>query len=44
MECYKDFAQIYDELIKGDINYKKWSNAYWTYVINIILNKRIMLI
>ncbi|KAJ52756.1 ubiquinone/menaquinone biosynthesis C-methylase UbiE [Clostridium tetanomorphum] len=27
MECYKDFAQIYDELIKGDINYKKWSNA-----------------
>jgi ubiquinone/menaquinone biosynthesis C-methylase UbiE len=25
MECYKDFAHIYDELISGDVNYKLWS-------------------
>lgn len=27
MECYKDFAHIYDELIKGDIDYGKWANT-----------------
>lgn len=26
MECYKDFAQIYDDLIKEDIDYYSWSN------------------
>ncbi|CDI50479.1 class I SAM-dependent DNA methyltransferase [Clostridium tetani] len=26
MECYKDFAQIYDNLIKEDIDYHSWSN------------------
>ena len=25
MSCYKEFAQIYDELIRPDIDYKKWS-------------------
>ncbi|WP_027626864.1 class I SAM-dependent DNA methyltransferase [Clostridium lundense] len=27
MECYKDFAHIYDELIKGDIDYAKWAST-----------------
>ena len=27
MDCYKDFAHIYDELIKGDIDYKKWADT-----------------
>lgn len=31
MECYKQFAHIYDELINGDVNYKKWSKT----IINI---------
>lgn len=31
MNCYKEFAHIYDDLINDDINYKKWSNA----IINI---------
>ncbi|MDP4178184.1 MAG: class I SAM-dependent methyltransferase [Bacillota bacterium] len=26
MDTYKQFAQIYDELINEDINYEKWSN------------------
>lgn len=26
MECYNDFASIYDELISEDIDYEKWSN------------------
>ncbi|WP_373899671.1 class I SAM-dependent methyltransferase [Haloimpatiens sp. FM7315] len=26
MDCYKNFAHIYDELINVDINYKKWSD------------------
>ncbi|GAA0114550.1 class I SAM-dependent DNA methyltransferase [Clostridium senegalense] len=25
MSCYKDFATIYDELIYGDVDYKKWA-------------------
>ena len=25
MECYKEFAYIYDELINSDINYKAWA-------------------
>ncbi|WP_026884461.1 class I SAM-dependent DNA methyltransferase [Clostridium akagii] len=27
MECYKDFAHIYDELIQGDVDYKTWGNV-----------------
>lgn len=27
MECYKDFAHIYDELIQGDIDYKAFANS-----------------
>lgn len=27
MNCYKNFAHIYDELINGDVNYKKWANT-----------------
>ena len=34
MECYEQFAYIYDELINGDIDYKKWSE-----VIIEIINK-----
>ncbi len=26
MECYNDFANIYDELINEDINYKNWAD------------------
>lgn len=26
MECYKEFAHIYDNLIKGDVDYFKWAN------------------
>lgn len=26
MNCYKNFAHIYDELIHGDVDYKKWAN------------------
>lgn len=26
MECYKEFAHIYDNLIKGDVDYLKWAN------------------
>jgi len=26
MDCYKEFANIYDELINSDINYKSWSS------------------
>lgn len=26
MDCYKNFAHIYDELIKEDVNYEKWCN------------------
>jgi len=25
MNCYKEFAKVYDELIRPDIDYKKWS-------------------
>lgn len=25
MDCYKEFAHIYDKLIYGDVDYKKWS-------------------
>jgi len=25
MSCYKEFAKVYDELIRPDIDYKKWS-------------------
>lgn len=27
MDCYKEFANIYDELINGDINYDKWEDT-----------------
>lgn len=27
MDCYKDFAQIYDELINSDIDYKTWASS-----------------
>lgn len=27
MECYNDFAVIYDELISEDINYEQWSSS-----------------
>lgn len=27
MNCYKNFAHVYDELINGDVNYKKWSDT-----------------
>jgi ubiquinone/menaquinone biosynthesis C-methylase UbiE len=27
MECYKDFAKVYDKLIYGDVDYKEWSNC-----------------
>lgn len=27
MECYKDFAHIYDELIQGDFDYKAWAKV-----------------
>lgn len=26
MDCYKEFAHIYDKLLYGDIDYKAWSN------------------
>ncbi|KOA20218.1 dTDP-3-amino-3,4,6-trideoxy-alpha-D-glucopyranose [Clostridium homopropionicum DSM 5847] len=31
MDCYKEFAHIYDKLLYGDIDYKAWSNK----IINI---------
>ena len=31
MECYKEFAKIYDKLIYGDVNYENWAN----YIIKI---------
>lgn len=27
MECYKEFAKIYDKLIYGDVDYEKWANS-----------------
>ncbi len=27
MDCYKDFAHIYDELIQGDVDYKAWGKV-----------------
>jgi SAM-dependent methyltransferase len=27
MDCYKEFAHIYDELINKDIDYEKWANT-----------------
>ncbi|WP_010235751.1 class I SAM-dependent DNA methyltransferase [Clostridium arbusti] len=27
MNCYKDFAHVYDELINGDVDYKKWGDV-----------------
>lgn len=27
MDCYKEFAHIYDELINNDIDYEKWSDV-----------------
>lgn len=27
MDCYKNFAHVYDELIHGDVDYKKWGNT-----------------
>lgn len=27
MDCYKDFAQIYDELVNTDIDYKSWASS-----------------
>lgn len=27
MECYKEFAHIYDDLINQDVDYKKWSKT-----------------
>jgi ubiquinone/menaquinone biosynthesis C-methylase UbiE len=27
MDCYKEFAQIYDELINSDIDYKTWASS-----------------
>ncbi len=27
MNCYKDFAHIYDELIQGDVDYKAWGQV-----------------
>jgi ubiquinone/menaquinone biosynthesis C-methylase UbiE len=27
MDCYKEFAQIYDELINSDIDYKAWASS-----------------
>ena len=35
MSCYKEFAQIYDELIRPDIDYKKWSSI----ILNICKDK-----
>lgn len=27
MECYKEFAKIYDKLIYGDVDYKRWADC-----------------
>jgi hypothetical protein len=32
MDQYKDFAEIYDELIYSDINYEEWSETILIYV------------
>lgn len=40
MNCYKDFAHIYDELINGDIDYIKWSNKILELCENFNLDKR----
>ncbi|MFA9398310.1 MAG: class I SAM-dependent methyltransferase [Clostridiaceae bacterium] len=37
MDCYNDFAFIYDKLITKDINYKDWSK----YIISICKNRNI---
>ena len=31
MSCYNDFANVYDSLIKEDVDYEKWSNVILNY-------------
>jgi len=40
MECYKDFAHIYDELINDDVNYKLWSEKIISICEKYNLSKR----
>lgn len=37
MNCYKDFAHVYDELINGDVDYEAWGNT----ILNICKNHNI---
>lgn len=40
MECYNDFAYIYDELIAEDVNYKTWCNTIIDICNDLNIEKR----
>jgi SAM-dependent methyltransferase len=40
MECYKEFAHIYDELINKDIDYEKWANTILKICEELNLDKK----
>jgi SAM-dependent methyltransferase len=40
MDCYKEFAHIYDELINKDIDYEKWANKILKICEKLNLQKR----
>lgn len=39
MECYKKFAHVYDKLIYGDVDYKKWANKILDVCKNYNINR-----
>ncbi|WML35871.1 class I SAM-dependent methyltransferase [Clostridium sp. OS1-26] len=40
MECYKEFAHIYDELINSDINYKEWASQILNICDELKINRK----
>lgn len=40
VNCYKEFAQIYDELINADINYELWSRKILSVIEELEINKK----
>jgi SAM-dependent methyltransferase len=40
MECYNEFADIYDELIYGDVNYKGWAEKILLLCDEVDLNRK----
>lgn len=40
MDCYKEFANVYDELINNDIDYERWANVILNICEEVNLHKR----